>query len=100
MKGKTLEVIDCPQLKGPPRKGDGRDITTIAWSVSVSFFLNINKSLISKNKKADGEMIMTGAYDGSVWIWTRNGDVLMEKRVHKGPVFSVKFNKDGTRALT
>lgn len=34
MKGKTLEVIDCSQLKGPPRKGDGRDITTIAWSVS------------------------------------------------------------------
>ncbi|TIA82027.1 hypothetical protein E3P98_01709 [Wallemia ichthyophaga] len=81
MKGKTLEVIDCSQLKGPPRKGDGRDITTIAWS-------------------SDGEMIMTGAYDGSVWIWTRNGDILMEKRVHKGPVFSVKFNKDGTRALT
>ena len=50
--------------------------------------------------QSDGEMIMTGAYDGSVWIWTRNGDVLMEKRVHKGPVFSVKFNKDGTRALT
>ena len=37
MKGKTLEVIDCSQLKGPPRKGDGRDITTIAWSVSGKF---------------------------------------------------------------
>lgn len=55
MKGKTLEVIDCPQLKGPPRKGDGRDITTIAWSVSVSFFKY--KQIINFKKKTNRLMV-------------------------------------------
>lgn len=51
MKGKTLEVIDCSQLKGPPRKGDGRDITTIAWSVSYRFQIEFILTTYSRTVK-------------------------------------------------
>ncbi|KAG9128157.1 hypothetical protein FRC07_004269 [Ceratobasidium sp. 392] len=52
------------------------DITTIAWN-------------------NDGSLLATGGYDGIIRIWTHQGEFFAVLTQHQGPIFSVKWSKDG-----
>jgi transducin (beta)-like 1 len=52
------------------------DITTIAWN-------------------NDGSLLATGAYDGIVRVWTYRGELFTVMTLHQGPIFSIKWSKDG-----
>lgn len=52
------------------------DITTIAW-----------------NK--EGSLLATGAYDGIVRVWTYRGELFTVMTQHQGPIFSIKWSKNG-----
>ncbi|KAG8774711.1 hypothetical protein FRC12_001859 [Ceratobasidium sp. 428] len=52
------------------------DITTIAWN-------------------NDGSLLATGAYDGIIRVWTFRGELFTVLTQHQGPIFSIKWSKDG-----
>ncbi len=58
-----------------------RDVTSITWS-------------------PDGQVLATGCYDGSIRMWTRDGQLLRVLKEHNGPVFSLKFHRSGGKILS
>ena len=43
----------------------------------------------------------TGCYDGVARVWDKNGVLKAELRnIHNGPVFSLKWNRQGTAILS
>ncbi|KAG8689504.1 hypothetical protein FRC08_010918 [Ceratobasidium sp. 394] len=52
------------------------DITTIAWN-------------------NDGSLLATGAYDGIIRVWTYRGELFTVLTQHQGPIFSIKWSKEG-----
>ena len=56
-----------------------KDVTTLDWS-------------------PDGASLATGAYDGQARIWSgAAGKLLRTLTKHKGPIFSIKWNRTGAR---
>jgi transducin (beta)-like 1 len=45
-------------------------------------------------------LLATGSYDGVARIWARNGALIHTLRGHKGPIFSLKWNKQGNYLLS
>jgi transducin (beta)-like 1 len=45
-------------------------------------------------------MLATGSYDGRARIWTNDGSLLCTLDKHKGPIFSLKWNKKGDYLLS
>ncbi|TQE07256.1 hypothetical protein C1H46_007166 [Malus baccata] len=45
-------------------------------------------------------MLATGSYDGQARIWGTNGELISTLSKHKGPIFSLKWNKKGDYLLT
>ena len=59
-----------------------KDVTTLDWS-------------------PDGASLATGAYDGQARIWSgAAGKLLRTLTKHKGPIFSIKWNRTGARPHT
>lgn len=58
--------------------------------------MQINLSLI----QGEGTMLATGSYDGQARIWGTNGELISTLSKHKGPIFSLKWNKKGDYLLT
>ncbi|CAM8920702.1 unnamed protein product [Rhodiola kirilowii] len=48
----------------------------------------------------DGTLLATGAYDGQARIWNTNGELKSTFGRHKGPIFTLKWNKKGDYLLT
>ena len=57
--------------------------TTSAWQVTT---LDWNH---------DGSSLATGSYDGQARIWTADGKLSNTLTKHKGPIFSLKWNRTG-----
>jgi len=47
-----------------------------------------------------GTMLATGSYDGVARIWTDKGQLRNTLAKHKGPIFSLKWNKSGDYLLS
>ena len=82
-----------------------KDITTLDWNVSVSFFPSNNFLLLILNfywmeSQGAGTMLATGSYDGVARIWTEKGQLRNTLAKHKGPIFSLKWNKSGDYLLS
>lgn len=57
------------------------DVTTLQWNPT-------------------GQMLATGCYDGCARLWTVNGTLKHTLELHKGPLFSLKWNKAGNYVLS
>lgn len=64
-----------------PQDLKNKDVTTLEWS-------------------SDGKLLATGSYDGVARVWSRNGALVHTLRGHKGPIFSLKFNKSANYLLS
>ncbi len=60
---------------------ESKDVTTLDWS-------------------GNGNLLATGSYDGKARIWTVDGVLQHNLEKHKGPIFSLKFNKKGDYLLS
>ncbi|KAL9648122.1 hypothetical protein ABK040_007487 [Willaertia magna] len=58
-----------------------KDVTTLDWS-------------------GDGKKLATGSYDGKARIWTDKGELKCTLDQHRGPIFSLKWNKAGNYLLS
>jgi WD40 repeat protein len=56
--------------------------------------------VIAAGMSPDGSHVLTGARDGTAWIWTRKGARVATLAGHRAPVGVVAFSQDGTRVLT
>eukprot|EP01052_Picozoa_sp_SAG31_P010703 SAG31_NODE_594_length_13670_cov_2.624642_5_plen_497_part_00 len=77
-------VILDHHLGGTDAAEDGsasKDITTLDWN-------------------ADGTKLATGCYDGLGRVWSKDGTLVTTLRAHKGPIFSLKWNKRGNYLLS
>ncbi|KAH9712147.1 WD40 repeat-containing protein HOS15 [Citrus sinensis] len=78
-----LNVLVLKHVKGRTNE-KSKDVTTLDWNVS----------------SGEGTLLATGSYDGQARIWSTNGDLKCTLSKHKGPIFSLKWNKKGDYLLT
>ncbi|KAL2895107.1 WD40 repeat-containing protein HOS15 [Bienertia sinuspersici] len=81
--------------------------STAAATVSYLKFLGKNREdalrleeLGKVEEEWDGTLLATGSYDGQARIWNKDGDLKSTLNKHKGPVFSLKWNKKGDYLLS
>lgn len=55
---------------------------------------------VSRYHQKDGDLLATGSYDGNARVWSKTGELVQTLSHHKGPVFSLKWNKSGTALLS
>ncbi|KAI4387243.1 hypothetical protein MLD38_005088 [Melastoma candidum] len=75
-----LSVLVLKHVKGRTNE-KSKDVTTLDWN-------------------GDGTLLATGSYDGQARIWSTNGELRTTLSKHKGPIFSLKWNKKGDYLLT
>ena len=59
-----------------------------------------SKDVTSMEWSPDGSMLATGSYDGLGRIWSKTGELLSTFDYHQGPIFSLKWNSNGTALLS
>ncbi|KAI7869054.1 WD40-repeat-containing domain protein [Spinellus fusiger] len=64
-----------------PNLNDNKDVTTLDWDPSGTF-------------------LATGSYDGQARIWTQKGQLRLVMSQHRGPIFSLKWNRKGDLVLS
>ena len=74
-----LCIIECNSsdigtCSGEPADMRSKDVTTLDWN-------------------PDGTILATGSYDGQARFWNEQGELLMTLAQHKGPIFSLKWNR-------
>ncbi|WVZ17988.1 hypothetical protein V8G54_005310 [Vigna mungo] len=72
-----------------------KDVTTLDWNLICFAMVFITKG--------DGTLLATGSYDGQARIWSRDGslgELNSTLNKHKGPIFSLKWNKKGDYLLS
>lgn len=48
----------------------------------------------------NGSLLATGSYDGLARVWSDRGELKTVLNKHKGPIFSLKWNKKGDSLLS
>lgn len=61
--------------------GEKKDVTTLSWNYS-------------------GTHLATGCYSGEARIFTYKGELVFTMAKHRGPIFSVKWNKNGNYLIS
>ncbi|XP_060551431.1 F-box-like/WD repeat-containing protein TBL1XR1 [Ruditapes philippinarum] len=59
-----------------------------------------NKDVTSLDWNFDGTFLATGSYDGYARLWSTDGRLLNTLGQHKGPIFALKWNKQGNYILS
>ncbi|KAL4220630.1 Transducin (beta)-like 1 X-linked receptor 1 [Mactra antiquata] len=59
-----------------------------------------NKDVTSLDWNFDGTYLATGSYDGYARLWSTEGRLLNTLGQHKGPIFALKWNKQGNYILS
>uniref|UniRef100_S4RTC4 TBL1X/Y related 1b n=1 Tax=Petromyzon marinus TaxID=7757 RepID=S4RTC4_PETMA len=60
-----------------------------------------NKDVTSLDWNSEGTLLATGSYDGFARIWTKDvGNLSSTLGQHKGPIFALKWNKEGNYILS
>ncbi|XP_014663532.1 PREDICTED: F-box-like/WD repeat-containing protein TBL1XR1 [Priapulus caudatus] len=59
-----------------------------------------NKDVTSLDWNCDGTYLATGSYDGFARIWTTDGRLFSTLGQHKGPIFALKWNREGNHILS
>ncbi|KAJ9540606.1 hypothetical protein OSB04_027112 [Centaurea solstitialis] len=98
-------VLVLKHVKGKAND-KGKDVTTLDWNVSaIASSATVSLSCCRAKKwfaepKSEGTLLATGSYDGQARIWNTNGELKSTLSKHKGPIFSIKWNKKGDYLLT
>lgn len=61
---------------------------------------SLPKDVTSLEWNPEGTMLATGSYDGQARIWNPEGQLVTTLKEHKGPIFSIKWNKTGNYLLS
>lgn len=61
---------------------------------------NATKDVTSLEWNNHGTLLATGFYDGQARIWSPEGELVKTLCEHKGPIFSIKWNKKGNYLLS
>jgi transducin (beta)-like 1 len=95
-----LVLRHCIQ-KGGTEVPSNKDVTSLDWNVSFCQSLNLNSiSFVTSLFQCDGKFLATGSYDGYARIWTTEGRLASTLGQHKGPIFALKWNKEGNYILS
>lgn len=62
------------EFESKDRNKNSKDVTTLDWN-------------------GEGSLLATGSYDGAARIWDADGTLVNTLSKHKGPIFSLKWNK-------
>ncbi|KAI5242131.1 F-Box-Like/Wd Repeat-Containing Protein Tbl1Y [Manis pentadactyla] len=111
----ALEIdgdIEIPPNKATVLRGHESEVFICAWN-SVSDLLasgsgdstariwNLNEnSNRGSTQLSDRTLLATGSYDGFARIWTEDGNLASTLGQHKGPIFTLKWNKKGNYILS
>ena len=95
-----LVLRHCIQ-KGGTEVPSNKDVTSLDWNVSCCRSLNLQSLfIIVLLFQCDGKFLATGSYDGYARIWTTEGRLASTLGQHKGPIFALKWNKEGNYILS
>jgi len=59
-----------------------------------------NKDVTSLDWNSTGTQLATGSYDGYARIWSTDGKLVSDLHGHTGPIFALKWNKNGKYILS
>lgn len=94
-----------PTVLSHPITVSNKDVTSLEWSVrretpqrvlprGAAWFPHCTQRSVSGTpSQPSGTMLATGAYDGAARIWSDKGEMLRVLTRHRGPIFSLKWNK-------
>jgi transducin (beta)-like 1 len=59
-----------------------------------------NKDVTSLDWNSSGTQLATGSYDGYARIWSTTGNLVSDLKGHNGPIFALKWNRNGKYILS
>ncbi|OMO56545.1 hypothetical protein CCACVL1_26457 [Corchorus capsularis] len=93
----SQESCEIPNSDVTILEGHTSEVCACAWSPTGSLLAS---GLLMTTIEGEGTLLATGSYDGQARIWTTNGELRTTLSKHKGPIFSLKWNKKGDYLLT
>jgi len=79
--GRQLVLRHCIRGEGNEEVPSNKDVTSLDWN-------------------SNGTMLATGSYDGIARLWNTEGKLERTLGEHKGPIFALKWNKQGNFILS
>lgn len=98
--GSKDAVIKLWKLPKPPQRLDAFATSALAPTTISGLSIAAQADLTALHWSSDGELLAIGSYDSVFRICTRKGEVYFTHNYHQGPIFAVRFSKDGRWAIT
>ncbi|TFK17056.1 WD40 repeat-like protein [Coprinopsis marcescibilis] len=97
--GSKDAVLNLWKLPQPPYRGDAF-ITSALPPISIPLSSSNQADLTALHWSPDGNLLAVGSYDSVFRICTRKGSMYFTRAMHEGPIFAVRFSKNGRWVLT
>ncbi|KAF7347355.1 F-box-like/WD repeat-containing protein TBL1Y [Mycena venus] len=99
--GSKDAVVNLWDLPNPPLPGTSEFAQPPGAPRRLEHFGNSDQGdLTALHWNAEGTLIAIGSYDTVLRVCTASGDLYFQHTQHQGPIFAVRFSKDGKWLLT
>ncbi|KAH6916628.1 WD40 repeat-like protein [Coprinopsis sp. MPI-PUGE-AT-0042] len=98
--GSKDAVVNIWKLPKPPQRLDAFTTSALPPISLPNLSKAAQADLTALHWSPDGELLAIGSYDSIFRICTRKGTMYLTQDYHQGPIFAVRFSKDGRWALT
>lgn len=95
-KDATCRIWQLDELAAqPPQAGQPIEFESVVLPHHTSHITGRVQDVTSLAWSPDGNVLVTGCYDGVVTGWSKDGQQLWQTHTHSGPVFALKWTPNG-----
>ncbi|KAG2022756.1 WD-repeat-containing protein [Coprinopsis cinerea AmutBmut pab1-1] len=98
--GSKDAVVNLWKLPKPPQRVDAFTTSALPPVSLQNLSTSTQADLTALHWSPDGNLLAIGSYDSVFRICTRKGTMYFTHSLHEGPIFAVRFSKNGRWVLT